>query len=675
MPEAALHEQKEIENIRRQIEHHTYLYYVVDQPEISDQEFDDLFKRLQHLESKYPELLTPDSPTQRVGGKVSTLFQPLPHSKPMFSLDNVYSEQELREWWQRMRKHFKPDEKTGVVVEPKIDGTSLALIYENGILKSAATRGDGRVGEDVTANAKTIRSIPLRLAANRHPLPASFECRGEVYILKKDFEELNRSAMNLGSKTFANPRNAAAGSLRQKDPALTAARPLRFLAHSIGEIPPALKVETHAQFVQLCEKFHLPVAAANPVELCYSPEQILETYNHWFNKRASLPYEIDGIVIKINSLAQQKLLGETTKSPRWAVAFKFTAHQAQTVLLDVAFSIGRTGVMTPVAKVQPVECGGVTISSISLHNFDEIKRLDVRLGDTVLIERAGDVIPKVIRSIKHGKNGKKVSPPKKCPSCSGTVIREKEMEVAYRCINPSCPMQLERRLIHFASRNGLDIEGLGEAVVQQLIQKKFVNDFAELYALRKEDLLQCELFADKKAETLLKQIEGSKSRPLSKLLTAMGIRHVGEKVARVLAERFGSLEELMKASLKELLQIQECGSVIAESVLHFFAQENSRKLIEKLKKAGVNLTEPRRGRPVSVLANKTVVFTGELLSHPRTEAEEIVRNLGGNPTSTVSRKTDFLVCGKNPGSKLEKAKRLGVTILTEEEFMKFSRIP
>lgn len=659
--------EKEIEKLRKEIDHHNHQYYVLDQPEISDKEFDDLLRRLKNLESEHPELITPDSPTQRVGGKAAAALPPHPHSKPMLSLDNVYTEEEFIEWWNRTSKVLGPDEKMAVVVEPKMDGTSLSLIYENGYLKNAATRGDGFVGEDVTANARTIRSIPLKLSGEKHSHPKHFECRGEVYILKEEFEKLNHLAIASSTKTFANPRNAAAGSLRQKDPALTASRPLRFKVHSMGEMPEGIKIETQAEFIDLCLDFHLPT---EPIKVLNDSQDVLEVYRRWLDERPTLPYEIDGIVIKVNSLAQQRRLGFTAKSPRWAVAFKFVAFQAESDVLNVEYSVGRTGIVTPIAKVHPVPCGGVTISSVTLHNFDEVDRLGVHVGDRVLIERAGDVIPKVMRVVQHSKNGKKIAPPKQCPSCSGPVVREKEMEVAYRCINPSCPAQMERGLIHFASRDAMDIEGLGEAVVQQLLKKNLAKDFADIYFLKKEDLLGLELFADKRAENLLLQIEASKQRPLSKLLNALGIKHVGEKVSRTLAERFCTLKKLMQATQDELMGIQELGPILAESVTRFFSLKSTHQLIDKLKKASVNMTEPKRDRVESPLSNKSVVFTGELSSFTRDEAQELVRNLGGKPVDSVSKKTDFVVGGENAGSKLDKAKKLGIKILTEDEFKK-----
>lgn len=662
----------EIENLRRQINHHNYCYYVLDHPDISDKEFDELLKKLQKIESQYPELVTPDSPTQRVGGQALTTFVPHIHSIPMLSLDNVYSEKEFYEWWVRTEKIIGLGRKFDVVVEPKLDGTSLSLTYENGFLKSAATRGDGEAGENVTFNAKTIRSIPLKLETSRKfnpdlSIPDRFECRGEVYIWKKDFEELNRHAVRSGTKTFVNPRNAASGSLRQKDPVITASRPLRFSVHSPGELPSALKIASHSEFIQYCKKLRFPVPS-DTLNTCHTPREVIDIYNKWSEKRLSLPYEIDGIVVKVDSFALQRDLGQTAKSPRWAIAFKFGAHQSQTQIINIEFSVGRTGVITPVAKVKPVECGGVTISSVSLHNFDEIERLDLMMFDTVLIERAGDVIPKVIRVIRHEKNSKKIVPPKLCPSCSSPVIGEKETEVAYRCVSPSCPAQLEQGLLHFASRSGMNIEGLGDSVVQQLIQKKLVSDFSDLYTLKKDDLLQCELFAEKKAENLLKQIADSKRRPLSKLLAALGIRHVGEKVAQQLSDRFRTMDHLMKADMESLLSIQELGPVIAESVVDFFRQKSSIRLIEKLRKSEVNFEEPNLNPMDSLFTGKSVVFTGELQSYSRPEAQDIIRRLGGHPASSVSQKTDFVVYGENPGSKFEKAKKLGLRLVNENEF-------
>lgn len=658
---------KEIQDLRREIERHEHLYYVLDSPEITDKEFDDLLTRLKELEARHPDLVTPDSPSQRVGGKGSASFKQVRHSQPMLSLDNVYSEDEFLEWWERVEKGLKktPFE---VTIEPKMDGTSLSLIYENGLLKSAATRGDGETGEDVTANARTIRSIPLRLCGP-NTVPEIFECRGEVYMDKKDFEALNRNALKEGKKTFANPRNAAAGSLRQKDPGITTARPLKFTVHSAGKIANSLGIEKHSEFINFCRKLRLPVTA-NP-RVVKTFDEAIKIYREWLEERPKIAYEIDGIVVKINDFKSQKTLGMTAKSPRWAIAFKFSATQAETQILSVEYSVGRTGTITPVAKVTPVECGGVSISSVSLHNFDEVKRLEVQIGDKVLIERAGDVIPKIVRVTGH-EDGKTspIAPPRTCPVCEDKIQRAEEGEVAWRCLNPLCPAQLERGLLHFASRNGLDIEGLGEAAVSQLVEKGLVKDFSDIYFLKKEDLIQLDLFADKKAENLLTQIQASKTRPLSKLLTGLGIRHVGEKVARLLAERFGSLNDLAQAPALDMEKIPELGPVISESAASFFRLKSTRRLMDRMKEAGINFSEPKRQVKESALSGKTVVFTGELESFSRAQAESLVADLGGKASSSISKKTDYVVAGAHAGSKANKAIKLGVQILTESEFKK-----
>ncbi|OGR85314.1 MAG: hypothetical protein A2901_04540 [Elusimicrobia bacterium RIFCSPLOWO2_01_FULL_54_10] len=665
--------QKEAQDLRKEIERHEHLYYVLDAPEITDKEYDDLIHRLEALESRHPELVTPDSPTQRVGGKASSAFAQIRHSKPMLSLDNVYSEEEFRQWWARAEKGLGGKTQFEVTLEPKMDGTSLSLVYKNDVLASAATRGDGNVGEDVTANARTIRSIPLRLGSAGAEME-TFECRGEVYMHKKDFDELNRQALRDGGKTFVNPRNSASGFLRQKDSKITASRPLKFAVHSAGTLPESLGIEKHAQFIDLCRKLRLPVTAT-PTQTAKNADEAVKIYSRWLASRQSLSYEIDGVVIKINDLKLQKALGMTSKSPRWAVAFKFSASQAETAVIAVEYSVGRTGTVTPVAKVTPVECGGVTISSVSLHNFDEVERLGVKIGDKVLIERAGDVIPKVIRVIEGPGKKSSIAPPKICPVCGGQVLRAEDGEVAYRCVNPLCPAQLERRLIHFASRNGLDIEGLGESAVSQLVQKGLVKNFANIFTLNKENLLKLELFADKKAENLLKQIETGKTRPLSKLLAALGIRHVGERASRLLAERFGSLDTLARASAEDLEKIPDLGPVISESVASFFRLPSTVKMVKEFKESGVNFLEPKRKIVESALTGKTFVFTGELESFSRSEAEARVTALGARASSSVSKKTDYVVVGASPGSKAEKAQKLGVRVLTEREFKKIIENP
>ena len=661
---------KQIEKLRKEIKRHDYLYYVLNQPEISDYEYDQLMKKLQDLEKKYPQLITPDSPTQRVSGEVAKEFKSVKHNTPMLSLENTYSSEEIIDWEERIRK-ILGEQKCEFVVEPKIDGVSCTILYKNGLLVLGATRGDGETGEDITLNIKTIHSIPLSLReSSKYQIPSTFEVRGEVYIDKKDFEKLNKKLQDNNEITFANPRNAAAGSIRQKDPKVTAERPLKFFAHSTGLIEDKnLKIENHLKFLEICKEFG--IRTIENFKLCKNIEEVIDYCKKWQEERDKIEYDIDGMVIKVNSFRQREILGTTMKSPRWAIAYKFPAQQATTKIKNIRVQVGRTGIITPVADLEPVKCGGVTISHATLHNFDEIKRLGVKIGDTVIVERAGEVIPKIVKVIESKRTGneKNFKVPEKCPECGGEIVKEKEEEVAYRCINPSCPAQLIRGLIHFAKREAMDIEGLGEAVVQQLVEKKLVQDFADIYSLKKEDLLQLELFKDKKAQNLLDAIQKSKNRPLSRLLFALGIRNVGEKAAMVLAEKFLNIENLMKATIDELQKIYEIGPVMAESIVNFFKQASTKKLIQKLKDSGVNMKEEIKKGP-KILEGKTFVFTGELKNFSRNEAEAKVRELGGNATSSVSKKTDYVVVGENPGSKFDKAKKLGIKIIDENEFLK-----
>ncbi|OQW98637.1 MAG: hypothetical protein BWK68_00350 [Elusimicrobia bacterium A5] len=661
---------QEIEKLKKEIRHHDYLYYVLAQPEISDTEYDNLMKRLKELEEKNPQFITDDSPTQRVSGKAVKDFTTVKHSIPMLSLDNTYSSDEIIEWDKRVKKIIT-NENCEYVIEPKIDGISCTLAYKTGMLTQGATRGDGENGEDITLNIKTIRSIPLSLLPSTlYPLPSIFEVRGEVYIDKTDFQKLNEEILKNGEQPFANPRNAAAGSLRQKNPQITAERKLKFIVHSYGTIPQTEKFKTHFEFLTLCEKIGLPTTLKN-INVTKKIGEVVELCKKREFDRENMPFEIDGLVIKINSLEQQKKLGFTMKSPRWAIAYKFPAKQATTKIKNIVVQVGRTGTLTPVAELEPVECGGVVIARATLHNFDEVERLGVKIGDTVLIERAGEVIPKIIKVIETKRNGKekKFSIPNKCSVCGQPVVKEKEEDVAWRCINPSCPAHLENGLVHFAKREAMDIEGLGEAAVVQLISKKMVSDFADIYYIKKDDLLKLELFKDKKAQNLLDAIEKSKTRPLSRLLFGLGIRNVGEKAAIVLAEKFLTLDNLIRADVDDLQKIYEVGPVVAEAVVKFFAQPTTKKLVEKLKKTGVNMKEEIKTGP-KILDGKTYVFTGELKNFSRTDAEAKVRELGGNAASSVSQKTDFVVAGDNPGSKLNKAKKLSVTIISEDEFLK-----
>jgi DNA ligase (NAD+) len=655
----------EIETLRNDIRRHDYLYYVEANPEISDKDYDDLMRRLKELEDAHPELRTTDSPTQRVGGFAPTDFKAVQHRVSMLSLDNTYSEAEFEEWVARIRKTLDGREPSEYVLEPKIDGVSMSLTYERGSLKIGATRGDGETGEDVTPNVKTIRSIPLLLRGEAAPV--LLEIRGEVYMEKADFAKLNEQLKTEGREPFVNARNAAAGALRQKDSRITAARPLRFFCHSMGAREGGPELETHWQYLQWAKRLGFPVPKQSKV--CGSAQEALSRLQSFETERSRLPFEVDGVVLKVNDLRLQRALGFTARSPRWAIAFKYAASQATTRIKKIAFSVGRTGTITPVAELDPVPCGGVTISSASLFNFDEVKRLDVRSGDTVLIERAGEVIPHVVKVIASKRKGKpkSVTPPKKCPVCGGTVVKEEEL-VAYRCENPSCPAQIKRGLLHFASRDAMDIEGFGEQVVDQVVDLQLVEDFASIYSLKKEQLLRLELFADKRAENLLAMIERSKEKPLSRLLHGLGIRHVGEKMARTLAQKFHTMDALADASEQDLAGAFDVGPVVAATVHEFFRQKQVRDLLKRLKKAGLRMDEPHgaRGGP---LEGQRFVFTGELESMPREEAEAKVRELGGEALGSVSSKTSHVVAGPGAGSKLEKAKKLGVHVMDEKDFL------
>ena len=657
---------REIEKLREEIRHHDHMYYVLSQPEVSDKEYDQLMRSLKALEDEYPQYKTLDSPTQRVSGGILEGFSTARHKQKMFSLDNAYSLEELEEWDERVRKTL-PDEKIEYVAELKIDGVSANLTYEKGRLSVGATRGDGKRGEEITANLKTIRAIPLVFLGKENP--RLIEIRGEVYMRRDDFITLNKERKMAGETLFANPRNATSGSLKLLDTGLVAKRHLRFFAHSFGECE-GLNLSSHRQFIEYLKNWAVCV---NPhSELCQDLEEVQRYCLLWQEKRNRLPYEVDGVVIKINSIAQQKVLGFTLKSPRWAVAYKFPAAQVTTTVLGVMMQVGRTGVITPVAQLEPVECAGVTIRHATLHNFDEIKRLAIMIGDRVVIERAGDVIPKVVsvvRSVRKGKK-KQIRTPKICPVCGGRVVKGREEEVACRCINPSCRAQLERGLFHFASRTALDIEGMGESVIKQLVKKQLVSNFADIYKLKKEDLLKLELFKDKKAENLLQAIEVSKQRTLDRLIYGLGIEHVGEKAAYVLSAYFKSLDNLMAAEREELQNIDEVGKVIAESIVDFASQAQTRRLIEDLRKAGLNFKHSEQRILSSKLSGKTVVFTGELKEFSRSLAEQLVRRLGGNSSSSVSKLTDFVVVGQNPGLKAAKARNLGVKIIDEEQFLR-----
>lgn len=655
---------KRVDQLRDSIRQHDYRYYVLSQPTISDSAYDQLLRELQELENEHPQFIDPDSPTQRVGGVPDHAFQPVRHAVPMLSLENAFNEAEIIAWNERALKGL-PGLKPAYTVELKIDGVGLALTYERGRLVRAATRGDGATGEDVTANAKTIRAVPLRLQGEA---PPRCEVRGEVYMTKRDFERYNARAQANGQEVFVNPRNAAAGSLRQKDPAITAQRPLRFFTHSYGDWE-GKQPSSHWGFLQECRRLGLPVT--EHALFCPTFEAVLNQCKRLESMREGLAYEADGLVIKVDALSLQQRLGATLRSPRWAIAYKFPAQQAITQVLEVAHSVGRTGVITPVASLKPVFCGGVTISNATLHNYDEIERLGLKQGDWVVVQRAGEVIPQITQVLAGRRRGdeKPITLPKRCPECGGQVAKDKEEEVAFRCVNPLCPAQTIRTVIHFGSRSAMDIEGLGDVVVEQLVEQKKINDVGDLYKLTEKELLALPLFKEKKAQKLLASIASSKSRGLARFLFGLGIRHVGEKAAIDLAEAFGAIDALMEADPEALQQVSGIGPVVALSAAAFFQQPQTRALIKQLKACGVMMAQARRSGP-QPLNGKTFVFTGGLSSMSRAQAEAWVRKFGAAASSSVSRSTSYVVAGQAAGSKLAKAKELGVQILNEESFKK-----
>lgn len=652
----------EIEQLKKQLREHDYRYYVLSQPLVSDKEYDVLLRKLKSLEDKYPDYRSADSPSQRLSAAISAGFKTVKHNAGMFSLDNTYSIDELRLWDQRVRKGLGQNCNYKYVVELKIDGVSANLTYVNRRLAVGATRGDGQTGEDVTANIKTIRAIPLVLLDEHW---ADFlEIRGEVYMDKEDFLRVNQERMDQGEILFANPRNATSGSLKLLDSSLTAKRRLNFFAHSLGAYH-GEGIDTQWDFLVRLKEWGLRTNMHSA--LCSDIEEVIGYCQKWQNKRDELEYEIDGIVVKLNSFGQQKDLGFTAKAPRWAVAYKFAARQATTQVLAIKVNVGRTGVITPVAILEPVECSGVMISNATLHNFDEIERLGLREGDRVLIERAGDVIPKVVKVVEsRGKQAYRK--PQNCPACQGRIVKEKVQDVAYRCINSNCPAQLERALLHFASREALDIEGLGVAVIIQLVKLGQLKSLADIYKLKINNLLEVELFKEKKANNLLEAIQKSKKQPLARLIFALGIRHVGQKAAYTLAMEFGSLDKLIQAKLEDLDRIPEIGGVMAGSIVDYFALSQTKKLIRQLKTAQLNMRQEVSKVKTSELTGKTIVFTGQLKGFSRAQAEALVRQSRGIPTSSVSSKTDFLVAGESAGTKFNKAQELGVKIISEREF-------
>jgi DNA ligase (NAD+) len=663
---------KEVEKLREEIRRHEYLYHVKDEPEISDAAFDKLMNQLKQLEAEHPELATPDSPTARVGGAPREGFQTVRHARPMLSLDNAFSYDALKAWDKRVREAAGKAE-IEYIAEHKFDGLSISLQYEDGILVRGVTRGDGTTGEDVTPNVKTIRSVPLQVdtaALKKAKLSPDFEVRGEIMMTRKSFEALNRQQEESGGKIFVNPRNAAAGAVRMLDPKITASRKLDFFAYYLyidGKVPFA----KHSDSLQALQQMRF--RASSDWKLCDGIDAVISYCTSWDDKREKLPYEIDGVVIKVNDIGLQNELGFTSKAPRWAIAYKYPARQEQTVVKDIVVQVGRTGTLTPVAMLEPVQVGGVTVSRSTLHNMDEIERLGVQIGDTVLVERAGEVIPHVLKVVKEGKDRRPFRVPKECPVC-GSKIHKVEGEVAYRCLNSACPAKRRESLLHFAGRHAMNIDGLGDKIVDQLLGQGLVKDLADLYSLKLDDLAELERMGEKSAHNLLDEIKDSKKADLARLIYALGIPFVGVRTGQLLAEHFGSIESLASAKEEELYEVSEVGPKVASGILEFFSEPSNRQLLKKLDKAGVHPTVEKRQVKSQKLAGKSFVFTGGLANRSREEAGELVVQHGGKVSGSVSKKTDYVVVGTDPGSKYEKAKELGVTILSEPEFEKLIRV-
>ena len=658
--------QQRVEALRTQINHHNYLYYVLDAPEIPDAEYDRLLRQLQELESEHPELVTPDSPTQRVGAEPLKAFAQVRHELPMLSLANAFDEQEMEAFDRRARERLSVDE-LDYTAEPKLDGLAISLLYEDGVLMRAATRGDGTTGEDVTQNVRTIDSVPLRLRGD--DLPPALEVRGEVYLSKRGFERLNAEQRKRGDRTFANPRNAAAGSLRQLDPRISAQRPLEIYCYGAGVVRGAALPDTQYELLQQLREWGLRVSPE--VKRVTGLRGCFDYYQRMQSRRDQLAYEIDGVVFKVDRVEQQQQLGFVARAPRWAVAYKFPAQEEMTELLDVEWQVGRTGALTPVARLAPVFVGGVTVTNATLHNQDEIDRKDVRIGDTVIVRRAGDVIPEVVSVVasKRKKGARKPHYPQQCPVCGSDVVRM-EGEAAARCSGGLfCPAQRKQEIIHFASRRAMDIDGLGEKLVEQLVDQDLVHTPADLYDLDAASLLQLERMGEKSADNLLVALERSKETTLPRFLYALGIREVGESTAQALAAHFGDLDRLMRADVDELQRVADVGPIVAGHVAAFFHQSHNREVVDRLQAAGVHWPAPDRLAADSVLSGKTFVLTGTLNGMTRDEAKARLQTLGAKVSGSVSGKTDYVVAGENPGSKLDKAQQLGVTILDEDAFV------
>src|SRR5882762_5999530 len=668
MPPAAI--EKKIESLRDKIRHHEYRYYVLDDPEISDAEFDKLVNELKKIEGEHPELITQDSPTQRVGGKPREGFVKVRHSSPMLSLDNAYNEEELRDWERRVHE-LSGRSDVEYMCELKLDGMSLALRYHGGQLERGITRGDGNQGEDVTSNVRTVRSVPLTNAKDKLKkagIPADFEVRGEMLMPLAAFRKLNEERERQGLATFANPRNFTAGTVRQLEPSITAQRRMDFFAYMLLK-DGRTYFDRHSKTMDALEAAGFKV---NPHrKLAKNLSEVWKFIQSWEGKRESLPYEIDGIVIKVDRTALQQELGFTGKAPRWAIAFKYAARGGVTQIEDIVPQVGRTGKLTPVAWLKPVPIGGTTVSRATLHNMDEIERLGVRIGDWVEVERGGDVIPKVVKVVDddtHPRGNKSFEMPEHCPVCQGDVVRTPG-EADHRCVNANCPAKLQGTILHFASRDVMNIDGLGDALVNQLTERGLVKNVADLYKLTKDDLLKLERMGEKSAENVLAEIEASKKLPLERVIYGLGIRFVGERTAQFLAEHFGSIDAIMQATSEELEEVNEVGPRIAESIVEFFSDEHNRKLVHDLRNAGLTLTGQKKEKGTQ-LAGKTFVLTGTLANYSRDEAKKLIEDAGGRVSGSVSKKTDYVVAGEDAGSKLDKARELGVAVIGEKEMEK-----